>query len=144
LKTIGIHQTADSIFWSTGERDKDSISINGLSSPIKVQVYNKGCLATDSVFVSTNCDVFIPTAFSPNNDGYNDWFNMMKNSVKNYTLKVYNRWGELVFQTNDLNNSWDGTYRGAPCPTDNYIYIVSGIRYNNEPFYLKGTVALFR
>ncbi len=144
LKTIGIHQTADSIFWSTGERDKDSITINGLSSPIKVQVYNKGCLATDSIFISTNCDIFIPTAFSPNHDGHNDWFNMMKNSVKSYTLKVYDRWGELVFQTNDLNNNWDGTYKGVPCPTDNYIFIVNGIRYNDEPFYLKGTVTLLR
>lgn len=68
----------------------------------------------------------------------------MKNSVKSYTLKVYDRWGELVFQTNDLNNNWDGTYKGVPCPTDNYIFIVNGIRYNDEPFYLKGTVTLLR
>ena len=144
IKMIGIHQTADSIIWSTGDRNKDSIAINGLISPIRVQVYNKGCLATDSVMVSTNCDVFIPTAFSPNNDGHNDWFNIMKNSVKSYTLKVYNRWGELVFQTDDLNNSWDGTYKGVPCPSDSYTYIATGIRYNNESFYLKGTVTLLR
>jgi gliding motility-associated-like protein len=144
VRMIGINQAADSIFWSTGERDKDSISIDGLTSPIRVQVYNKGCLATDSVLVSTNCDVFIPTAFSPNNDGYNDLFNMMRNSVKSYTLKVYNRWGELVFQTNDIANSWDGTYKGIPCPVDSYTYIATGVRFNNEPFSLKGTVTLLR
>lgn len=144
LKMIGINQTADSIFWSTGERDKDSIAIDGLTSPIKVEVYNYGCLAKDSIFVSTNCDVFIPTAFSPNSDGYNDLFNMMNKSIKSYTLKIYNRWGELVFETNDLNSSWDGTYKGEACPQDNYTYISSGVRYNNEPFYLKGIMTLLR
>lgn len=144
LKTIGIHQTADSIFWSTGDRDVDSITIDGLTSPIKVDVYNNGCLAKDSIFVSTNCDIFIPTAFSPNSDGVNDLFNMMNKSIKSYTLRIYNRWGELVFETNDLNTSWNGTYKGLPCPVDSYTYIASGVRYNNEPFYLKGTLTLLR
>ena len=144
IKMIGITAVSDSIFWSTGERDMDSISINGLVSPIKVDVYNKGCLSKDSIFVSTNCDVFIPTAFSPNNDGVNDEFNMMNKSIKSYTLKIYNRWGELVFETNNLNNSWNGTYKGEPCQVDNYIYVVSGIRSNNESFYLKGILSLFR
>lgn len=144
LKMIGINQASDSIFWSTGERNVDSIAINGLQSPIRVQVYKNGCLATDSIMVSTNCDVFIPTAFSPNNDGYNDAFNMMNKSVKEYTLKVFNRWGELVFETNDLNNSWNGMYKGAPCPVDSYTYIATGKRFNEEVFYLKGTVSLLR
>lgn len=144
LKMIGINQIADSIFWSTGERDKDSINVDGFSSPIKVEVYNKGCLAKDSVFVSTNCDIFIPTAFSPNSDGYNDLFNMMNKSIKSYTLKIYNRWGELVFETNDLTNGWNGTYKGTPCQVDNYTYIASGVRFNNESFYLKGILTLLR
>ena len=144
LKTISINQQADSIFWSTGERDKDTIAIDGFTSPIKVEVYTKGCLAKDSVFVSTNCDIFIPTAFSPNSDGVNDLFNMMKNSIKSYSLKIYNRWGELVFETNDLNNSWDGTYKGTPCQVDNYSYIASGTRFNNQSFYIKGIMTLLR
>lgn len=144
LKTIGIRQPADSIFWNTGERDIDTITVDGFTSPIKVEVYNKGCLAKDSVFVSTNCDIFIPTAFSPNNDGFNDLFNMLNRSVKSYTLKIFNRWGELVFETNDFNNSWNGTWNGTPCPVDNYTYIASGTRYNNETFYLKGVLTLLR
>ncbi len=144
FKTIGINQTADSIFWSTGERDTNSITIDGLTSPIKVEVYTKGCLAKDSIFVSTNCDIFIPTAFSPNSDGYNDLFNMMNKSIKSYTLKIYNRWGELVFETNDLNNSWNGTHKGASSQADNYTYIASGLRFNDEPFYIKGILTLLR
>jgi gliding motility-associated-like protein len=144
LKMIGINQASDSIFWSTGEVNVDSISINGLTTPIRVDVYNNGCLTKDSIFVSTNCDIFIPTAFSPNNDGFNDLFNMMNKSIKTYSLKIFNRWGELVFETNDLTNSWNGTYKGEPCQVDNYTYIASGIRSNNEPFYLKGTLALLR
>jgi gliding motility-associated-like protein len=144
LKMIGINQASDSIFWSTGEVNVDSISINGLTTPIRVDVYNNGCLTKDSIFVSTNCDIYIPTAFSPNNDGFNDLFNMMNKSIKTYSLKIFNRWGELVFETNDLTNSWNGTYKGEPCQVDNYTYIASGIRSNNEPFYMKGTLALLR
>ena len=144
VKMIGINQTADSIFWSTGERDVDSIAINGLISPIKVDVYNRGCLAKDSIFVSTNCDVFIPTAFSPNNDGVNDLLNMIDKSIQSYTLKIFNRWGELVFETSDFSNSWNGTFKGEPAAVDNYTYIATGIRFNNETFYLKGTIALIR
>jgi len=59
-------------------------------------------------------------------------------------LKIFNRWGELVFETNDLNSSWDGTCKGAVCPQDNYTYISSGVRFNNEPFYLKGIMTLLR
>lgn len=144
VKVIGINQLNDSIFWSTGERDVDSISVDGFTSPIKVAVYYRGCLSKDSVAVSTNCDIFIPTAFSPNNDGVNDEFNMINKNIKSYTLKIFNRWGELIFETSDMNKSWNGTYKGEPCQVDNYIYVVSGIRFNNETFNLKGTLSLFR
>ena len=125
IKMIGINAISDSIFWSTGDRDVDSIAINGLISPIKVDVYNKGCLSKDSIFISTNCDVFIPTAFSPNNDGTNDALNLINKSVKSYTLKIFNRWSELVFETNNFSNSWNGTYKGEPCEVDHYTYVVS-------------------
>lgn len=144
VKMIGITAISDSIFWSTGDRDVDSITINGLVSPIKVDVYNKGCLSKDSIFVSTNCDVFIPTAFSPNNDGVNDVLNMIDKSIKSYSLKIFDRWGELVFETNDINNSWNGTYKGQPCAVDNYSYIANGIKANNDTFFLKGIISLIR
>ena len=69
---------------------------------------------------------------------------MMNKKIKSYTAKIYNRWGELVFETNDLNNSWNGTYKGVQCPVDNYTYIASGVRFNNESFYLKGIMTLLR
>lgn len=144
IKMIGINAASDSIFWSTGDRDVDSIAINGLISPIKVDVYNKGCLAKDSITVSTNCDIFIPTAFSPNYDRINDALNMINKSIKSYTLKIFDRWGELIFETNSFSNSWNGTYKGEPCAVDDYTYIAYGIKSNNESFYLKGIITLVR
>lgn len=144
VKMIGITAVSDSIFWSTGDRDVDSIAINGLISPIKVDVYNKGCLSKDSIFVSTNCDVFIPTAFSPNGDGVNDVLNMIDKSIKSYNLRIFDRWGELIFETNDIHNSWNGTYKGQPCAVDNYSYIANGVKANNDTFFLKGIISLIR
>ncbi len=144
IKMIGINIKSDSIFWSTGQRDVDTITIDGTVPLIKVELYKLGCLTKDSIFVSTNCDIFIPTAFSPNNDGVNDVLNMIDKSIKSYTLKIYNRWSELVFETNDLNVGWNGTYKGEPAAVDNYSYIASGIKSNDETFYIKGVITLVK
>ena len=144
IKFIKINVTSDSIFWSTGDKNIDSIGIDGSIPQINVDVYKNGCLSKDSIFVSSNCDIFIPTAFSPNNDGFNDYLNMMDKSIKSYTLKIYNRWNELVFETNDLDYSWDGTYKGQPCAVDNYSYVASGIKYSNEPFSIRGIISLIK
>ncbi len=143
-RVLSLKVPFDSVFWSTGDVNKDSIFINGTVSPIKVEVYKAGCLQKDSIIVSTNCDIFIPSAFSPNNDGINDNLNMINKSIKTYNLKIFDRWGALVFETDNLANGWDGTYKGAECQIDSYIYVVSGVKYNNEPFYLKGVVTLLR
>jgi gliding motility-associated-like protein len=142
-RILSIKTPADSVFWSTGENN-DSITINGTVSPINVEVYKDGCLQRDSILISTNCDIFIPSAFSPNNDGINDLLNMMNKSVKTYNLKIFDRWGALMFETDDFANSWDGKYKGAECQVDNYIYVVTGVKYNDEPFYIKGTITLLR
>ncbi len=89
--------------------------------------------------------IMIPTAFTPNNDGYNDVFKMV--NVTDETLlemRVFNRWGTVVFSTNDIGKGWDGKYKNQEQPMAVYGYAIK-IRYSDgaEEVY-KGTVTLIR
>lgn len=68
---------------------------------------------------------YLPNAFSPDGDGINDDFGFIGENVENYALKIYNRWGELLFQTNDIPKKWDGTYKGEIVAEGVYVYTLN-------------------
>lgn len=102
---------------------------------------------SDQLTVSSGlCKVFVPTGFTPNNDGRNDLFKAFgTETVTDYDLKVFDRAGQVVFQTSDKNKGWDGKMNGLPFPSGVFVYI---LKYKDlilaEPVLLKGTVALIR
>lgn len=107
-----------------------------------------GCATTDSIYVKAsrggNGFFEVPNAFTPNGDGKNDCFGLKRwgnNTLKEF--KIYNRWGEAVFETKSLQNCWDGTYKGLPQPTDTYVYYISARTFCGNIF-KKGTVLLLR
>ncbi len=86
-----------------------------------------------------------PDSFSPNGDGNNDILYAMNAGIKKLLeFKVFNRWGEVVFQTTDINVGWDGTYRGAELPTAVYVYLIKAITIEDVTEDYKGRVALIR
>lgn len=74
-----------------------------------------------------SCRVLIPNAFSPNNDQIHDTFGVIVpcNDIQNFTLQIYNRWGQKVFETNNPTQEWDGNYKGQACPMGAYAWYVS-------------------
>lgn len=90
--------------------------------------------------------LLIPTAFTPNGDGKNDVFKPVYYYAigKQYNLTVFNRFGQLVFTSNNISKGWDGTYNGTQQPEGTYIYQVSYKRRNDKAYYAKGTVTLIR
>ncbi|MGV3529833.1 MAG: gliding motility-associated C-terminal domain-containing protein [Flavisolibacter sp.] len=99
-----------------------------------------------TVKVYSNCFLAVPSAFTPNGDGRNDFFHPL-NAVKaeNLSFKVFNRWGQLVFQTNDAARGWDGRYRGLAQPTGVYVWLLSFRDRDTKVLrQMKGTVALIR
>ena len=107
-----------------------------------------GC--ADSAFVTvrvfkTNPYVFVPTAFTPNNDGRNDVIRPIAVGIQkiNY-FSVYNRWGELVFTTTVNRQGWDGRISGRLQDSGVFVWMVSAIDYLGKSIFLKGTVALIR
>lgn len=84
----------------------------------------------------------ISTQFTPNSDGVNDLWGPEINQ-SNYSLKIYTRWGKLIYTSTDVNQRWDGSYMGRPCESGVYIYIVE-LLINSKQEIIKGTVELFK
>jgi gliding motility-associated-like protein len=103
------------------------------------------CIDSAKVEVVVNMvdDLFIPNAFSPNNDGNNDVFKVYSTSLRSVDIRLFNQFGELVFQAND-NKGWDGSYKGKQQPVTVYSYIISGTFTNGTTFNKKGLFSLIR
>ncbi|MDI1235668.1 MAG: gliding motility-associated C-terminal domain-containing protein [bacterium] len=111
---------------------------NGCYSSLKYKPLN-GC----------NMIFYVPNSFSPNDDGANDIFNINGLFIGKIKMQIYNSWGELIFQTNDLNKGWDGTYENKICPQGNYLVTIElqsqPNQYSNKPVkFWKGIVQLLR
>ena len=101
---------------------------------------------TDSIRITTSiCNIIMPTAFTPNADGLNDVFKVKYPfPVKEFHLMVYNEWGNKVFETNNINEGWDGSYKGEPSIQGTYVWVISFADINNKSTQLKGIVTLLR
>ena len=95
---------------------------------------NTGCIGDDNTKVKRKCGVIlhVPNIFTPNNDGYNDVFLPVSSDVVSYELKVYNRWGQLVFTSADVGQGWDGTINGKTGASDVYVYQITYQGYQNK------------
>jgi hypothetical protein len=106
------------------------------------------CTNVDSVIVTIDprTIVLLPTGFSPNGDGVNDVFRIAKalNIKTLVSFAVYNRWGERVFETNDINEGWDGVYRGQMQEVSTYVWYVNAKTYEGEDLVRSGNVTLVR
>ncbi|HEY8400070.1 MAG TPA: gliding motility-associated C-terminal domain-containing protein, partial [Cytophagaceae bacterium] len=111
--------------WSTGETSQ-SIDVTKAGVYLLTVTANNLCTASDSVTVLNICEpkLFIPNAFTPNGDGNNDRFTLFGSNLLSFDFKIFNQWGEVVFVTNRLDESWDGTYRGKPVPDGAYAWRV--------------------
>ena len=119
--------------WSPGGSLNDSVSALVLATPNVTTDYLvtftdvNGCVAIDRVQVEVLTGFKIPTAFSPNNDGYNDYFEIVNiECFPKHNIKIYDQWGALLYEnTGSYNqNPWDGTYDGEDMPFAAYYYIL--------------------
>ncbi len=123
----------DSYLWNTGENDQ-SITAE-YEDWYKVMIESQyGCFGEDSVYVlfisappppePANDHFHIPNAFTPNGDGLNDEFKLISNSdnITAFKMYIFNRWGQMVFESNDIPNGWDGKIKGEDAPAGTYVY----------------------
>lgn len=139
----------------------DSIMIQPESNPaialplqsgwLYVEAYDQyNCFQNDSIYievVDVYCNhafVYVPSGFSPNGDQKNDELRVYSEMVESMTLAIYNRWGEKLFETSDINEGWDGTYKGAPLPPGVFIYHLKASCWDGSYFEEHGNVTLIR
>jgi gliding motility-associated-like protein len=102
------------------------------------------CSAADSVVVTVirTFDVWVPNAFSPNKDGVNDIFFVRGNNVKDFALKIFDRWGTLMFETSNLNDGWNGEYQGRIVNTGIFVYTLDYTLKEGTQGTLKGNISV--
>jgi len=87
----------------------------------------------------------VPNAFSPNGDGNNDIIYAKGWGLKKLiAFKIFNRYGELVFESNDFDKGWDGNYKGKPQNMETYVYTVEAETYSGKVLSRKGNISLLR
>ena len=89
-------------------------------------------------------EIFIPNAFTPNGDGENDVLYVRGNSITEINLAIYNRWGEVVFESQDQNLGWDGTFKGKEVDPAVYVYHLEATCINRQKFLKKGNISVIR
>ena len=115
---------------------------------IKLKISNANC--SDSTFrkviVVSNCSIAVPNGFTPNNDGKNDYlYPSNAFDADNLIFRVYNRFGQMVFESRDWKRKWDGTFKGQPQPSGTFAWTLSYIlRTTGRSYTLKGTSVLIR
>lgn len=111
---------------------------------------NKGiCTKTDSVSLKASdcsCPVIYPNAFTPNNNALNESFMPVADcSVTEYELLIFNRWGQLIYTSKNINYGWDGNYKGKPVPSGAYIWMARyKAQFTGKTYNQKGTITLLR
>ena len=139
----------NSYLWSDGSTNSSNEVHKGDTYTVTVtDEYN--CIGIDSILIRDVCPtfVFVPNAFSPNFDGVNDYFEVQGRNLINLKMSVYDRWGELVFYSNEVDARWDGTYKNQTLPDGIYVYLIEleGYDFKGDAYneLLKGDVSVLR
>jgi gliding motility-associated-like protein len=109
-----------------------------------------GCPAKDTITIyiaEVFCRepyIYIPNAFSPNNDGLNDELYVYSNMITDLYFVVFDRWGEIMFETDDINDGWDGTFRGKDVDPAVFVYYLKATCHDMQQFSKQGNVTLIR
>jgi gliding motility-associated-like protein len=106
-----------------------------------------GCSLTDTIrlIYYKGPDIYVPAAFTPNGDGLNDVLRPFPVGIQKLEFfRVFDRWGNAVYQTQEYLAGWDGNIKGRQAPPGTYIYEVRGKDYNNKPVLKRGSILLIR
>jgi len=129
--------------WNTGAWGS-SILVEHGGTYVATEVNNCG-IARDTIVVEVDpCNIGVPSAFSPNGDMSNDVLYVRGEGAAALTFRIYDRWGEMVFETNDAKIGWDGSFKGQPQPVGVYGYVVSATMKDGTSRMIKGNVTLLR
>ncbi|NND94939.1 MAG: T9SS type B sorting domain-containing protein [Flavobacteriales bacterium] len=156
---LAIPSSSYQLTWSPPDGLNSTSISNPLASPGQTTTYtvtitdadiNGNCSKDDTVTVKVFeyiCGfptTFVPNAFSPNGDNVNDVLLVRGTYIESLDLKIYDRWGELVFQTQEKDKGWDGTFRGKELEPAVYVYHIDVLCIDGQESFEKGNITLIR
>jgi gliding motility-associated-like protein len=143
----------DSVLWSPGTWLNTRTIFKPVFTGANEQLYTiaikttSGCVTVDTQVVKTvkSAEIYVPTAFTPNKDGLNDFLRPILIGIKELRyFRIFNRWGQLIFETRSEGPGWDGTVSGIPQGTEVVVWMVEGVSVDNRIISKKGTSTLVR
>ena len=131
------------------EKDPEAAPTETTTYQVALTDNATGCTALASILITVidECEepyIFFPNAFSPNDDGENDVLYLRSLFADEVFFMIYNRWGEKVFESNDINSGWDGRHNGEPVCSDVYGYYLRVKCLNGEEYIKKGNVTVLK
>jgi gliding motility-associated-like protein len=148
LDAFGGEGTLAAYEWQDGS--KEQVYIVQEAGIYSVRVYNDCEEVTDqaTIFECEVCDVYVPNAFSPNDDGINDYLQAYSDCpLTDFRMMVFDRWGGMIFESDSADKGWAGNYRGEPAGEGYYVWFMSFSVYENNRWRtveIKGGVNLLR
>lgn len=133
--------------WFPQNKKSFSLTIDQAGKYWHTVIDQFGCTNTDTVTIKDACNplFYMPNAFTPNGNNVNDFLNFQGKYIDLFNLKIFNRWGELLYETNEFDSKWDGTFQGNPLPMDVYFYNVNYSSISAEITFSKsGSFTLLR
>lgn len=115
--------------------------------PVALVVRNEGACADTiikTIRVDSDFALYVPNAFTPNTDDNNELFQAKGFGIAKFSMSIYTRWGQKVFESTDINKGWDGTFKGESCKDDVYVWRVYATNEKGKEFNQSGFVTLYR
>ena len=149
-----LSKNATKYLWTFGDSSasntaSDPVHIYTDSGTYKISLVAYGKCANDTGYgyihiFGKYINIYIPDAFSPNGDGVNDIFDIKGLGFVDYNFSIYNRWGELTFETTDTKKSWDGIFKNQPATEGIYVYMIMVTDQFGIKHYFSGSLTLMR
>jgi gliding motility-associated-like protein len=151
--SLQARKLGDSVLWTPAINLDNPASFNPIFKGAADQLYtlaiktSSGCIIVDTQLVKTvkNVEIYVPDAFTPNNDGKNDFIRPILRGIRQlYYFRVFNRTGQIVFESKTDRPGWDGNFKGIPQPTQAFVWMAEGIGVDGNIHRRKGTTILLR
>jgi gliding motility-associated-like protein len=142
---IEVHYPGATYQWQDGSTD--SVYTISRAGRYEITVTNACGSTTDDIQFTAvdNCELNMPNAFTPNNDNNNDVFRVKyPQFIAAFDMKIYNRWGEIIYQSTDARKGWDGSYKGILQPEGNFVWTITLVDIMGRKKSYKGLVLLIR
>ena len=136
--------------WSPSEYLTCVNCVSPVANPDQNYIYtvtytdNNGCTATDNVQIFYDPIIYVPNTFTPDGNEFNAYFLAQGGNIKTFEMRIFNRWGEEIFTSNDITIGWDSTYKGVICQDGTYIWKIKLTGFDDEEQELVGHVNLLR